>query len=91
MVFDGLRVDAWEELSIRYWKSGLEVIVQLPGSALIPTETHLSRKAIAAGCLPEAFTTQNELSLLAAWLKGRMAVGHPTSTSSRTRTPKPPG
>ena len=44
------------------------------GSALIPTETFLSRKAISAGCLPEAFTATRELDLLQSWLKDHLGL-----------------
>jgi len=77
MVFDGLRVDAWEELLRPVLEERFEVVKQYPGSALIPTETHLSRKAIAAGCLPEAFTATSELSLLVSWLKSWMGSKAP--------------
>jgi hypothetical protein len=72
MVFDGLRTDAWDEFLRPIFEERFEVIESRPGSALIPTETHLSRKAIGAGCLPEAFCSTNELKLLQAWLKANM-------------------
>lgn len=74
MVFDGLRTDAWDEFLRPVFEERFEVIESRPGSALIPTETHLSRKAISAGCLPEAFTSTNELKLLQAWLKAHLGL-----------------
>lgn len=74
MVFDGLRTDAWDELLRPVFEERFEVIACRPGSALIPTETQLSRKAISAGCLPEAFTSRSELHLLKAWLKAHMGL-----------------
>lgn len=72
MVFDGLRADAWDEFVRPVLEERFEVIQNRPGSALIPTETHLSRKAISAGCLPGEFTATRELDLLKAWLKRHM-------------------
>lgn len=74
MVFDGLRTDAWEEFLRPVLAERFALIESRPGSALLPTETKLSRKAIAAGCLPEAFTSQNELTLLQSWLKRQMGL-----------------
>jgi hypothetical protein len=76
MVFDGLRTDAWDELLRPVFEERFELIQNRPGSALIPTETHLSRKAISAGCLPQEFTSPkpNELDLLRAWLKEHMGL-----------------
>ena len=74
MVFDGLRTDAWDELLRPVLEENHQVIESRPGSALIPTETHLSRKAISAGCLPEAFSSRNELALLQKWLRNEMGL-----------------
>ena len=74
MVFDGLRTDAWDEFVRPVLEEQFDVIESRPGSALIPTETELSRKAIAAGALPAEFPikSKRELDLLAAWLKANM-------------------
>ncbi len=74
MVFDGLRTDAWDEFVRPVLEEQYDVIESRPGSALIPTETELSRKAIAAGALPSEFAikSKRELDLLAAWLKVNM-------------------
>jgi hypothetical protein len=74
MVFDGLRTDAWDEFLRPLFEERFEVIESRPGSALIPTETHLSRKAISAGCLPEEFGAGRELDLLRAWLKKHLGL-----------------
>ena len=55
LIFDGLRVDAWEELVKPVLEEKYDFLEQLPGSAILPSETHLSRKAISAGCLPVNF------------------------------------
>jgi len=74
LVFDGLRTDAWDELLRPVFEERFEVIGRRPGCALIPTETQLSRKAIAAGKLPAEFTSQRELDLLRGWLKEQMGL-----------------
>ncbi|MBP9040959.1 MAG: PglZ domain-containing protein [Anaerolineaceae bacterium] len=76
MVFDGLRTDAWDEFVRPVLEEQFEIIESRPGSALIPTETELSRKAIAAGALPIEFPirSKRELDLLAAWLKTNMSI-----------------
>jgi hypothetical protein len=74
LVFDGLRTDAWDELLWPVFEERFEVLARRPGCALIPTETQLSRKAIAAGKLPVEFTTQRELDLLRGWLKQQMGL-----------------
>src|SRR5207249_12034299 len=46
-----------------------DVLDELPGSALLPTETHVSRKAISAGCLPVDFCSTTENALMENALK----------------------
>ncbi len=76
LVFDGLRTDAWDELLRPVFEERFEVVAtqSAPGCALLPTETQLSRKAIAAGKLPVEFTSQRELDLLRSWLKQQMGL-----------------
>jgi hypothetical protein len=69
LIFDGLRVDAWEELVRPVLEEKYDVLDQLPGSAILPSETHLSRKAISAGCLPVGFCSTTENALLENALK----------------------
>ncbi|MCO6458530.1 MAG: PglZ domain-containing protein [Pirellulaceae bacterium] len=64
LIFDGLRVDAWEELVRPVLEEKYDVLEQLPGSAILPSETLLSRKAISAGCLPTSFCSTTENALL---------------------------
>ena len=71
MIFDGLRADAWEELLRPVFEERYRIIARHPGSALLPSETQLSRKALAAGCLPEAFTSRNERELLSRAVQRR--------------------
>jgi hypothetical protein len=76
LVFDGLRTDAWDEFVRPVLEERFELIESRPGSALIPTETELSRKAIAAGKLPLEFQVggKREINLLTAWLKDHMGI-----------------
>jgi len=74
LIFDGLRVDAWEELVRPVLEEKYDVIDQLPGSAILPTETHLSRKAISAACLPLSFCSTSENALLENALKTHLGL-----------------
>jgi len=74
LIFDGLRVDAWEELVRPVLEEKYDVIDQLPGSAILPSETHLSRKAISAGCLPLSFCSTSENALLENALKTHLGL-----------------
>lgn len=69
LVFDGMRTDAFHELLLPVLTEHYRVIASQPGSAILPTETHLSRKALAAGVLPAKFAATSELELLKRWLK----------------------
>jgi len=64
LIFDGLRVDAWEGFVQPVLKEKYDVIEELKGSAILPSETQLSRKAISAGCLPTGFSSTAENILL---------------------------
>ena len=74
LIFDGLRVDAWEGFVRPVLEEKYDVIDQLPGSAILPTETHLSRKAISAGCLPTGFCSTTENALLENALKTHLGL-----------------
>ena len=74
LIFDGLRVDAWEELVRPVLEEKYDVLDQLPGSAILPSETHLSRKAISAGCLPLGFISTTENALLENALKTHLGL-----------------
>ena len=74
LIFDGLRVDAWEELVRPVLEEKYDVLEQLHGSCLLPSETHLSRKAISAGCLPVGFCSTTENALLENALKTNMGL-----------------
>jgi len=54
-VFDGMRYDIWDELLRPIFEDRMELIADYPASSLLPSETHISRKAIFAGAFPDAF------------------------------------
>jgi len=58
LVFDGMRYDIWEELVRPVFEDRMEVIADYPATSLLPSETHISRKAIFAGTFPESFDTR---------------------------------
>ena len=74
LVFDGMRTDAWDEFLRPVLEERFDLIEVRPGSAILPTETKLSRKAISAGFLPSQFPikSQRELDLFRTWLKTDM-------------------
>jgi hypothetical protein len=74
LLFDGLRVDAWEGLVRPILEEKYDVIEQLAGSSLLPSETQLSRKAISAGCLPTSFCSTTENALLENALKTHLGL-----------------
>ena len=57
-VFDGMRYDIWDELVRPVFEERLEIIADYPATSLLPSETHISRKAIFAGSFPESFDTR---------------------------------
>lgn len=71
LVFDGMRTDAWDEFLRPVLEERYELIHSQAGSAIIPTETELSRKAISAGKMPANFPpgSRRESELLKAWCK----------------------
>ena len=69
LIFDGMRVEAWQEFLLPIFLERFEVLEERPGSAILPTETDLTRKAISAGCLPNQFISKRESDLLEAAVK----------------------
>ena len=59
LVFDGMRYEIWDEFLRPQLLERMELIADLPASALLPTETHLTRKAISAGALPDQFDSRS--------------------------------
>ena len=54
-IFDGMRYDIWDELLKPMLLDRMEILHDLPGSSILPSETQLTRKAISAGLFPESF------------------------------------
>jgi len=57
-VFDGMRYDIWDELVRPIFEDRMEIIADYPATSLLPSETHISRKAIFAGAFPDSFDTR---------------------------------
>lgn len=57
-VFDGMRYDIWDELVRPVFEDRMEIIEDYPAVSLLPSETHISRKAIFAGTFPDSFDTR---------------------------------
>lgn len=55
LVFDGMRYDIWDELLRPTLLEKMDVVQELVGSAILPSETHVSRWAIASGATPDQF------------------------------------
>ena len=74
MIFDGLRYDIWDEFLRPIVAEYTDPIttVEKPGVSILPTETHITRKALSAGSFPNAFSTgQAENVLLSSALEKR--------------------
>jgi hypothetical protein len=70
LVFDGMRTDAWDMFLKPVFETRFKVEQEFSGSAILPTETNLSRKAISAGCLPVNFLkSKRESTLIENWLE----------------------
>jgi hypothetical protein len=75
MVFDGMRTDAWDIFLKPVFETRFNLEKVFPGSAILPTETNLSRKAISAGSLPTVFNQQRskrESDLFEHWLEKQL-------------------
>jgi hypothetical protein len=53
-----MRYDIWDELLRPMFEDRLEIVADLEGSSLLPSETHITRKAISAGTYPDQFDTR---------------------------------
>lgn len=54
-VFDGMRYDIWDEMLRPLLEDRMELVADLEASSLLPSETHISRWALAAGAEPRDF------------------------------------
>jgi hypothetical protein len=57
-IFDGMRYDIWDELFHPMLMGRMDLIKDYPASSLLPTETHITRKAISAGTYPDEFDSR---------------------------------
>jgi hypothetical protein len=72
-IFDGMRYDIWDEFLKPLFEERMDLIQEYLGSSLLPSETHLSRKAISAGTFPDDFDVlSGEGALLKAALGREM-------------------
>jgi len=70
LIFDGLRYDIWDEYIRPVFQDKMDILNEYPGLSLLPSETHITRKAICAGTFPDAFDTNaGEDKLLKSALK----------------------
>jgi hypothetical protein len=58
-IFDGMRYDIWDEYLRPMLEDRMEIIEDYPASSLLPSETHITRKAISAGTSPDEFDTRS--------------------------------
>lgn len=64
-IFDGMRYDIWDEFLKPMLDDRMQLIADLPASSLLPSETHITRKALSAGTYPDEFDiTRGEDKLL---------------------------
>jgi hypothetical protein len=81
-VFDGMRLDIWAELVKPLVEERFETITDSAGMSLLPTETHVSRKAIFAGAFPDSFDSRaSEDTLLAQTMKRDFRISEPVEVT----------
>lgn len=56
-IFDGMRYDIWDEFLRPMLDDRMQLVADLPASSLLPSETHITRKAISSGTYPDEFDT----------------------------------
>jgi hypothetical protein len=78
LIFDGMRYDIWNKFLKPIVLNYMEIVEEFPGSSILPTETHITRKAISAGTYPDKFDTKlAENLLLEKALYGRNERAYP--------------
>ena len=58
-IFDGMRYEIWEEMLLPMLEERMEVIKDYAATSLLPSETHITRKAISAGTYTDEFNTRD--------------------------------
>lgn len=66
LIFDGMRYDIWEKFLKPVVLNYMDVVEELHASSILPTETHITRKAISAGTYPDEFDTRLSENVLLA-------------------------
>jgi len=95
-VFDGMRYDIWDEMVRPAFEERLVLLNEYDGLSLLPSETHITRKAICAGTYADSFNSGNaENALLKEALSKEMGLsgdvdvlspeGHGTGETVRYR------
>jgi len=81
-ILDGLRYDIWVAKFKPVFEARMSLEAELPGMALLPSETHISRKAISAGLTSDAFDPSRdaENDLLDRSLKRSLGWSGPSLT-----------
>jgi len=59
-ILDGLRYDIWVAKFKPVFEARMTLEAELPGMALLPSETHISRKAISAGAPSDVFNPSRD-------------------------------
>ncbi len=57
-IFDGMRYDIWDEFLKPMLGDRMELLADIPASSLLPSETHITRKAISAGTTADSFDSR---------------------------------
>lgn len=58
-IFDGMRYDIWDEFLKPMLGDRMELLADIPASSLLPSETHITRKAISAGTTADFFDSRS--------------------------------
>jgi HPt (histidine-containing phosphotransfer) domain-containing protein len=75
LIFDGMRLDIWQELLWPALEDRMDLLADVSGCSLLPSETHFTRKAICAGSFPDAFEQKTaENALLQVGLKRELGL-----------------
>jgi hypothetical protein len=78
LIFDAMRYDIWNELLKPLILSKMNITAEYKALSLLPTETHISRKALSASSFPDEFdNTKSENELLQNALKRIFRYNNP--------------
>ena len=65
--FDGMRYDIWDEMLRPMLEDRMDIIEDYPASSLLPSETHISRWALAAGANPSTYMFPHQRRKRSYW------------------------